>query len=115
MKILIAADGPQFSATSARHDAPPAALLKERPEVRILHVHASLPVTRSISKKSVDEYDRDESLKALAVAEKELDKAKIPYSSTWRTGDAAEQISRYAKDEKVDLIVTGSHGLGALA
>ena len=49
------------------------------------------------------------------MAEKELDKAKIPYSSSWCTGDAAEQIARYAKDEKIDLIVTGSHGLGALA
>jgi nucleotide-binding universal stress UspA family protein len=115
MKILIAADGSEFSAGAARYVASHAGLLKERPEVRILHVHAALPVTKSISRKSVDEYYRQESLKALAVAEKELDKAKIPYSSTWCTGDAAEQIARYAKDEKVDLIVTGSHGLGALA
>ena len=115
MKILIAADGSEFSATAARYVAAQAGLLKVRPEVRVIHVHAQLPVTKSISKKSVDEYYREESLKALAVAEKELDKAKIPYSSSWCTGDAAEQIARYAKDEKIDLIVTGSHGLGALA
>ena len=115
MKILIAADGSEFSATAARYVAAQAGLLRERPEVRILHVHAALPVTKSISKKSIDDYYREESLKALAVAEKELDKAKIPYKSTWCTGDAAEEISRYARDEKMDLIVTGSHGLGALA
>jgi len=115
MKILIAADGSEFSATAARYVASHAGMLKERPEVRIIHVHAALPVTKSISKKSIDDYYREESVKALAVAEKELDKAKIPYKSTWCTGDAAEEISRYARDEKMDLIVTGSHGLGALA
>lgn len=115
MKILIAADGSEFSRSAARYVATQAGLLKDRPEVRVMHVHAQLPVTKSISKKSMDEYYREESLKALAVAEKELDKAKIPYSSTWCTGDAAEQIARYAADEKIDLIVTGSHGHGALA
>jgi nucleotide-binding universal stress UspA family protein len=115
MKILIAADGSEFSTNAARYVASHAGLLKERPEVHVIHVHAALPVTKSISKKSIDDYYREESVKALAVAEKELDKAKIPYKSTWCTGDAAEEISRYAREEKMDLIVTGSHGLGALA
>jgi nucleotide-binding universal stress UspA family protein len=114
MKILIAADGSEFSRTAARYVATQAGLLKDRPEVRILHVHAALPVTKSISKKSLDDYYREESLRALAVAEKELDKSKTPYTSTWCTGDAAEQIARYARDEGIYLIVTGSHGLGAL-
>ena len=40
MKILIAADGSEFSATAARYVAAQAGLLKERPEVRVIHVHA---------------------------------------------------------------------------
>jgi len=115
MKILIAADGSEFSRAAARYVASQAGLLKERPEVRIMHVHAPLPVTKSISKKAIEEYYREESLKALAVAEKELDKSKTAYSSTWCVGEAAEELARYANDEKIDLIVTGSHGLGALA
>jgi len=115
MKILIAADGSEFSRAAARYVATHSGLLKERPEVRIVHVHAPLPVTRSISKKAIEDYYREESLKALSVAEKELDKSKIGYTSSWCTGDAAEELARHAAAEKVDLIVTGSHGLGALA
>lgn len=115
MKILIAADGSDFSRAAARYVASQAGLLKERPEVTIIHVHAALPVTKSISKKSIDEYYREESLKALAVAEKELEKSRTDFTSTWCVGDAAEEIARYAAEKKIDLIVTGSHGLGALA
>ena len=115
MKILIAADGSEFSRAAARYVATHSGLLKERPEVRIVHVHAPLPVTRSISKKAIEDYYREESLKALSVAEKELDKSKIDYTSSWCTGDAAEELARHAAAEKIDLIVTGSHGLGALA
>ena len=115
MKILIAADGSEFSRAAARYVANQAGLLKERPEVRILHVHAPLPVTKSISKKSIEEYYREDSLKALAVAEKELAKSRTDFTSTWCVGDAAEELARYAKENKVDLIVTGSHGHGALA
>jgi nucleotide-binding universal stress UspA family protein len=115
MKILIAADGSEFSRTAARYVAQQAGLLRERPQVVILHVHAALPVTKSISKKAVEEYYREESLKALAVAEDELKKSRTDYDTAWCVGDAAEEIARYAKDNKVDLIVTGSHGLGAIA
>jgi cytochrome c5 len=96
MKILIAADGSEFSRAAARYVASQAGLLKERPQVRIVHVHARLPVTKSISRKAIQEYYRDESLKALAVAEKELDKAKVDYTSSWCAGDAAEEIARLA-------------------
>jgi nucleotide-binding universal stress UspA family protein len=115
MKILIAADGSDFSRAAARYVASQAGLLKERPQVSIIHVHAALPVTKSISRKSIDEYYREESLKALAVAEKELEKSGTGFDSTWCVGDAAEEIARYATEKKIDLIVTGSHGLGALA
>ena len=118
MKILIAADGSSFTRTAARFVARQARLLKAAPDIHLLHVHAPLPypgAAGTVGKKAVHSYQRDESRKALAVAEKELAKARLDYTSAWVVGDAAGQIARYAKKEGADVIVTGSHGHGALA
>ena len=115
MKILIAADGSPYTRAAARYVASHSGMLRQQPEVRIIHVHAALPVTRSVSKKAIEDYYREESQKALSVAQKELEKAGVKFTSTWVTGDAAEQIARYAKSEGIDLIVTGTRGHGALA
>ena len=115
MKILIAADGSPYTRAAAQYVAEHAGTLREPPEVRLIHVHAALPVTRSVSKKAVEAYYREESQVALSVAETVLEKAGVKFSSTWVTGDAAQQIARYAKSEGIDLIVTGTRGHGALA
>jgi nucleotide-binding universal stress UspA family protein len=115
MKILIAADGSPYTRAAAQYVANHANMLREPPEVRLIHVHAALPYTKSVSKKSIDAYYREESLQALEVAEKELEKAGVKFTSTWATGEAAEQIVKYAKAEAIDLIVTGTRGHGALA
>ena len=115
MKILIAADGSPYTRAAARYVAEHAGMLREPPEVRLIHVHAALPITRSISKKVIEDYYREESQVALSVAGDVLGKAGLKFSSTWVTGDAAEQIARYAKTEGMDLIVTGTRGHGALA
>jgi len=115
MKILIAADGSPYTRAAARYVAKHAGTLREAPEVRLIHVHAALPVTRSISKKVIEDYYREGSAKALEIAEKELAKAGVKFTSAWTQGDAAQQIARYAKAEGIDLIVTGTRGHGALA
>ncbi|MBC8023290.1 MAG: universal stress protein [Burkholderiales bacterium] len=116
--MLIAADGSAFTRAAARFVVRQARELKSEPEVHVMHVHAPLPYAMAASvvgKKTVDDYHRAESLKALKVAEKELEKAGLQYTSSWSTGDAAERIARYAADKDIDVIVTGSHGHGALA
>lgn len=118
MKIVIAADGSPFTRAAARRVARQARVLKEMPEILLIHVHAPLPYARAagaVGKKAVESYQREESLKALAVAEKELSRAGVDYTSMWVVGDAATQIARHAKKHGADVIVTGSHGHGALA
>jgi nucleotide-binding universal stress UspA family protein len=115
MKILIAADGSPYTRAAARYVAEHSGMLREAPEVRLIHVHAALPITRSIGKKVIEDYYREESQVALSVAGDVLEKAGVKFSSTWVTGDAAERIAHYAKTEGMDLIVTGTRGHGALA
>jgi nucleotide-binding universal stress UspA family protein len=114
MKILIAADGSPYTRAAAQYVTKQAGLLKERPEIVVMHVHAPLPISK-VSKKTIDAYYREESLKALEAATAELEKAGTPYTSTWCTGEPAEEIVRYASKEKCDLVVTGTRGHGALA
>jgi nucleotide-binding universal stress UspA family protein len=118
MKILIAADGSKFTRAAARFVARQARQMKTTPDIHLLHVHAPLPypgAAGTVGRQAVKSYQRDESRKALAVAEKELARARLDYTSSWVVGNAAEQIARYAKKQGVDVIVTGSHGHGALA
>ena len=118
MKILIAADGSPYTRVAARYVAHHIGSFAGPVEVHVLHVRPPIPypiAASVVGKKAVDDYERDESLKALAVAEKELAKAGIPLRSSWYVGDVAAEIERYAVANRIDLIVTGSHGHGALA
>jgi nucleotide-binding universal stress UspA family protein len=118
MKIVIAADGSPYTRAAARYVARQARALKEMPDIHLIHVHRPLPyagAAGAVGKKAVESYQREESLKALAVAEKELAKAGLDYTSIWTVGDPATQIAQHAKKQGADVIVTGSHGHGALA
>ena len=35
--------------------------------------------------------------------------------NTWRVGDVAQSIEKYAREQNIDLVISGSHGHGALA
>jgi nucleotide-binding universal stress UspA family protein len=61
-----------------------------------------------------DRYYKEESLAALAPVEQILRKHNIPFKSTYRVGDIAEEIIGYASENMMDMIVMGSHGHGGL-
>ena len=118
MKILIAADGSAFSRSAARYVARHVGAFGRPVEVHVLHVHPAIPYPGAASvagKKAIDEYQRDDSLKTLRVAEKELEAGALPYTSSWCIGEAATEIAAFARVNRFDLIVCGSHGHGALA
>lgn len=113
MKILLAADGSDYTRKAARQLAKYTKFLAENPEIHLLHVHAPLPYPRAamiVGKEAVQKYQQDESQKALAVAEKELKKAGIAYIAHWMAGDVAEAIGEYVNRHDIDMIVMGSHG-----
>lgn len=117
MKILLAVDGSEYSRRAADYVAQHASALKEAPEIHLLHVHPPLPypgAVNVIGKAAVESYQRDESVQALAVTEKELAKSKIKAKASWTVGDVVEEVGRYVERNAIDLIVVGSHGRSAM-
>lgn len=116
MKILVAVDGSAYSRAAARYLARTFAAYSPPPSIELMHVHAPIPypiAASAVGRKAVDDYQRDSSLEALHVAEAELAKAHIAYTSTWLVGDVAEEIARHVRKNGVDLVICGSHGHNA--
>jgi nucleotide-binding universal stress UspA family protein len=118
MKILLAADNSDYTRRAARHLVTHLSWFAQAPEVHVLHVHPPIPYPGAAAragKAAIEQYLKEDSESALRMATKELDKAKIAYTATWVTGKVAEQIAAFVKKNKVDLVVMGSHGEGALS
>lgn len=118
MKILLAADGSEYTRRAARHLVEHLGSFKRPATVHLLHVRSPLPYPGAaavVGRKAIDKYEREESEAALQVARKVLDKAGIEYQGSWSVGDVASSIATYAKKNGIDLIVMGSHGHGAVA
>jgi nucleotide-binding universal stress UspA family protein len=117
MKILLAADGSEYTKRTARHLASHLKWFAEKPVIHVLHVHPPLPYPRAaavVGKEAVTRYQREDSEEALAVATKELDAAGIRYTAHWRVGRVEEVIAAYVAENGIELLVMGSHGHGAL-
>jgi nucleotide-binding universal stress UspA family protein len=117
MKILLAADGSPYTQAAARQLVKHLAWFAARPEVHVVHVQPPLPYPRAeavVGASAVREYQREESEKALAVAEAELRAAGVPFKASWSVGEVAPELDAYVRREGIDLVVLGSHGHGAL-
>ncbi len=118
MKILLAADGSPHTQIAARHLVNHVSWFAKPPDIHVVHVQPPLPYPRAeavVGRAAVQSYQREESEVALAVAEKELAKAGVAYTASWRVGDVAKELDAYVKANAIDLVVMGSHGQGAFA
>ncbi|HXZ49828.1 MAG TPA: universal stress protein [Usitatibacter sp.] len=118
MKILLAADASDFTRRAAHHLVQHLSWFAEPPQVFVLHVHPPIPypgAAAAAGRAAVDRYLREDSEAALRVATRELDKGKVAYEASWTTGNIAPEIAAFAKKNRVDLVVMGSHGEGALS
>jgi nucleotide-binding universal stress UspA family protein len=117
MKILIAVDGSRYSIKAVKHVIKHFNWFSAPPELHLLHVKLPLPSGRArsfLGQDVVNNYYREESEAALAPSEKLLRKNDIPFHGGYKVGDVAQEIQSYVKKNKVDMIVMGSHGHGAL-
>ncbi len=118
MKILLAADGSEYTRKAARALLTHAAALREAPEIFVHHVVPPIPypgAAKVTGTKAIDDYHREMADTALAVATDELARASLKYTTSWSVGDVAKEIGVAVKQHHIDLLVVGSHGHGALA
>lgn len=119
MKILLAADGSPYTQAAARYLRDHIRDVPAPREVHVLHVQPPLPYAgqakAALGSQTVDRLRREEADVALAVAERELEgvDAEVMFGHTG--GDIGERIASYVKTHRIDLVVIGSHGLGAVA
>lgn len=117
MKILLAVDGSPYTVKAVKYLIKHLEWFDGGPELHLLHVKLPIPAGRAqavLGKKAVERYYQEEATAAMAPAEKILRKNGIPFQQTFRVGEIAQEIQSYASENKIDLIVMGSHGHGAL-
>jgi nucleotide-binding universal stress UspA family protein len=117
VKILLAVDGSECSARAVQYLVDHLSLLRETPQLILLHVHPVIPLPRVravIGKEALEKYYQEESEAALAPAKTMLTAKGIGFGPVMLVGDPGAVIARYAADEKCTLIVMGTRGLGSL-
>lgn len=115
MKILLPVDGSRDSLNAARYVAERLWPGAPEAEIEVLHVRYRIPprAASAVGPEIVADYHRKETADALKAVHKLLDGKGIPYQSRMLLGYPGRVIALHAKSTKADLIVIGSHGMGA--
>jgi nucleotide-binding universal stress UspA family protein len=117
MKILLAADGSDYTKKALGFLVNHEELLGPDGELAVLNVQPPVPprVSTMVGSGVVHDYHKDEAGKVLGPINTFLDRHPLRYRSWWVVGQAGDEIVRAAVAEKAQLIVMGTHGHGALA
>ncbi|MFC4821775.1 universal stress protein [Dokdonella ginsengisoli] len=116
MKILLAADGSEYSCKAAKFLVQSRSMLGRKPDVIVLNVDRPLgrTLTLEVGAEAAARYHAEASAAALQPIAAILKKARIAFREVAAVGDPASVIARVAKAEARDLVVMGSRGHGAL-
>ncbi len=116
MKIVLAADGSQYTKKALAFLVTHESLAGPDDEVIVLNVQPQLPprVRTAVGADVVKEYQHDESEKVLSPIRKFLDKHDIKFRCEASVGVPDEQILKATKKAKAHMIVMGTHGHGIL-
>jgi nucleotide-binding universal stress UspA family protein len=119
MKILIAADGSEYTRQMLAYLAAHSDFLGNSHDYTVLTVSPPVPprATAMLDKEMLENYYRDESDEVFKPIKAFFDQKGMKAQFRTEVGHAAETIARIAEDEKFDLLVMGSHGhspLGSL-
>ncbi len=117
LKVLLPVDGSECSNRAVDFVIEKMRARDGALELHLLTVHAPIPYARAVStigSDKVEQYYREEGEETLKSARARLDAAKVAYVHHIIVGDPADVIVRYAKEQKVDQIVIGTHGRGRI-
>lgn len=118
-RILIAVDGSSHSAKVAKAAIRQAAAYKRRPELHLVYVHLPVPtmggLIKPIGHEALQRYYREEGEDALRAVKRLFDRAKLACTTHILVGPIAQSVVTEAKKLKCDMIVMGTHGMGAVS
>ncbi len=116
MKILVTVDGSDISSRALKQAVKLAKQFARPAKVAVLHVDPPVfpGVQRRIGVDAVRAYHADNHEYALSAARKALGRSKADVEELTAVGEIAETILEVARKRKIDLIVMGSHGRGAV-
>lgn len=116
-RVLLPVDTSDNAARAVEHVL---AMRRHHPAPDTLDIHlvnvqreVTGDVSRFVAKESLQDYHRENSVRALARARKMLDEAGAKYSVHMFVGKPWEAISNYAKSNHCEQIVMGARGLGS--
>jgi nucleotide-binding universal stress UspA family protein len=118
-RILIAVDGSTHSAKVAKAAIRQAAACKRPPELHLIYVHLPVPtlggLIKPVGHEALQRYYREEGEDALRGAQKLIDRAGLACATHVMVGPIAQSLASEAKKLKCDMIVMGTHGMGAVS
>ena len=117
MILLVPVDGSEASGRALDGLIEQLGLYKDGVEIHLLNVQHALPsrAAAHIAGDAVPDYHREQGLAELAQARARLDAGKIAYQYHIAVGEAAEVITRYAKENGCDQIVMGTRGMNSVS
>ena len=117
--ILIAVDGSTHSIKIAKAAIAQASTYKIPPVLHLGYVHLPVPtlggLIKPIGHQALQRYYLEEGEDALRGAKKLFDRAKLACKLHIMVGPVAETLATEAKKLKCDLLVMGTHGMGAMS
>jgi nucleotide-binding universal stress UspA family protein len=111
-KVLLAVDGSDFSKRALDYVIE----MAQGSETLDLHlINVQFPIDSGharlfATQQEIDAYHREQGLEVLQWARDRLDEAGIAYTYHVLVGPVAQTIARFAKEQKFDKVVMGTHG-----
>ena len=116
MKILLPADGSDFTKKALAYLMTHENLCGPNDELVVLNVQTPMPprVKRMVGSTSVNSFHEEEARRVLDPIERFLKRHSVPYTCRWTVGVAAQEILKAIGKEKAHMVVMGTHGHGLL-
>ncbi len=116
MKILLAADGSEYTQRMIDYVTRQHQLFDPAHEYTVLTVQMALPnhAASVVGTQATQEYYEEESNKVIQPVVDQLRKGGLRADGVWKVGHLGETIAQFAEQNGYDLVIMGSHGHNAL-
>ena len=116
MKILLAADGSEYTKKALAFLVTHESLLSPGAELHVINVQPPMPprVKTMVGASTLADYYKDETGAVLKPISQFLDRHSVRFTTETAIGHAGEEILRAAVKARCHMIVMGTHGHGFL-